>query len=161
MDNYGKFGNKLLFIELCSFFIDLLAFELGKLCPGVGIFVLFFQPWGWSFALNSCPRFGILTEKISGLGVSLGGMVTSQIDACITLRSSRYKCTWVQYLVPLKVSPRVDLGQLRMLNVRSLKYTFSITSTYYTSYNILVTCINLLAWIDTILMRAVDNPFAK
>ena len=46
------------FIELCSIFIDFLAFKLGKLCPGVGIFVSFFQPRGWSFALKSCPRGG-------------------------------------------------------------------------------------------------------
>ena len=37
------------------FHIDLLAFELGKLCLGVGIFVSFFQPGGRSFALKSCP----------------------------------------------------------------------------------------------------------
>ena len=73
MKNYGKFGKKLLFIKLCSFFIDLLAFELGNLCPGVGIFASFFQPGGQSFALKSCPRGGILTEKISGPGVSQGG----------------------------------------------------------------------------------------
>ena len=63
MDNYGKFGKKLLFIELCSFFIDLLAFELGKLCPGVEIFVLFFQPGGQSFALKSCPGGGDFDGK--------------------------------------------------------------------------------------------------
>ena len=44
MENYGKFGKKLLFIELCSFFIDILAFELGKLCTGVGILFRFFDP---------------------------------------------------------------------------------------------------------------------
>ena len=45
MENYGKFGKKLVaFIELCSFFIDILAFELGKLCPGVGILFRFFDP---------------------------------------------------------------------------------------------------------------------
>ena len=43
------------FIELCSFSIDLLAFELGKLCPGVGISVSFVRPGGRSFALKSCP----------------------------------------------------------------------------------------------------------
>ena len=32
---------------------------------------------------------GILTEKISGLAVSPGGMVTSQIDTCITPQSRR------------------------------------------------------------------------
>ena len=45
MENYGKFGKKLVaFIELCSFFIDILAFELGKLCLGVGILFRFFDP---------------------------------------------------------------------------------------------------------------------
>ena len=54
--------------------------------PGVRIFVSFFRPRGRSFALKSCPRAGILTEKITGLGVSPeGGMVTGQIDTCITM----------------------------------------------------------------------------
>ena len=44
MANYGKLEKwkiwkETAFIELCSFFFDLLAFEQGKLCPGVGIFV--------------------------------------------------------------------------------------------------------------------------
>ena len=40
----GNYGKKLVpFIELCSFFIDILAFELGKLCPGVGILFRFFD----------------------------------------------------------------------------------------------------------------------
>ena len=56
MDNYGKFGKKLLFIELCPFLIELLAFEPGKLCPGVGIFCFVFFTRGQSFALKSCPR---------------------------------------------------------------------------------------------------------
>ena len=55
--------------------------------PGGGDFVSFFRPGGRSFALKSCPRAGILTEKISGSGVSPGGggggMVTGQIDTCI------------------------------------------------------------------------------
>ena len=51
------------FIELCSFFIDLLAFEVGKLCPGVGIFVSFFRPGGRSFALKSCPGGGDFDGK--------------------------------------------------------------------------------------------------
>ena len=49
-----NFERKYAPIELWSYFIDILAFELGKLCPGVGI----------------------LTEKISGPAVSPGGMVT-------------------------------------------------------------------------------------
>ena len=34
---------KTVFIELCSFFIDLLAFEQGKLCPGWGFLFRFLQ----------------------------------------------------------------------------------------------------------------------
>ena len=61
--NNGKFGGKTAFIELCFFFIDLLAFEPGKLCPGVGIFVSFFRPGGRSFALKSCPGGGDFDAK--------------------------------------------------------------------------------------------------
>ena len=39
-----KIWKETAFIKLCAFFIDLLAFELGKLCPGVGIFASFFNP---------------------------------------------------------------------------------------------------------------------
>ena len=63
MDNYGKFGKKTIFIELCFFFLDLLAFELGKLCLGVRIFVLFFSTRGRSFALKSCPGGGDFDGK--------------------------------------------------------------------------------------------------
>ena len=59
-------------IELCSFLIDILAFELGKYARG-GDFVSFFLSGGPSFALKAVPGVGILTEKISGLGVSPGG----------------------------------------------------------------------------------------
>ena len=58
MENYGKLckiWKETAFIKLCSFFIDLLAFELGKLCPRVRIFALLFRPGGRSFALKSCP----------------------------------------------------------------------------------------------------------
>ena len=54
-------------------FIDLLAFELGKLFPGVGIFYSFFRPGGQSSALKSCPGGGGFDQKISGLVVSPGG----------------------------------------------------------------------------------------
>ena len=43
MENW-KIWKETAFIELCSFFIDLLAFEQGKLCPWVGVFVSFFYP---------------------------------------------------------------------------------------------------------------------
>ena len=81
MDSYGKYGKKLL---LKNYVIDLLAFELGKLCPGVGISVSFFRPGGRSFALKSCPGEGDFDGKNGGPGVSPGGMVTGQIDTCIT-----------------------------------------------------------------------------
>ena len=48
-------------IELWSYFIDILEFEPGKLCPGV-VMLLRFLPWG-SFALNSCPRGGDFYQK--------------------------------------------------------------------------------------------------
>ena len=44
MDNYEKFGKETAFIELCSFFIDILTFELSKLCPGWGFLFHFFDP---------------------------------------------------------------------------------------------------------------------
>ena len=41
--------------------------------PGGGDSVLFFPLVHRSLALKRCPRAGILTEKISGPGVSPGG----------------------------------------------------------------------------------------
>ena len=83
MENW-KIWNETAFIELCSFFIDLLAFEQGKLCPGWG-FLFRFLPRGPEFWAEKLSRGeGILTEKISGPAVSPGGgMVTGQIDTCI------------------------------------------------------------------------------
>ena len=42
MDNYEKFGKKTTFIKLCFCFLNP-GHEQGKLCPGVGIFVCFFD----------------------------------------------------------------------------------------------------------------------
>ena len=59
-----NFERKYALIELWSYFIDILAFELGKLCPGVGILFRFFRrPGGRSFALKSCPRGGDFDGK--------------------------------------------------------------------------------------------------
>ena len=72
-------------IELWSYFIDILTFELGKLCPGVGILFRFSAPGAGVLHWKAVPGAGILTEKISGLAVSPGGgMVTGQIYTCIT-----------------------------------------------------------------------------
>ena len=54
--------------------------------PGGGDFVWFFRPGGRRFALKAVPGAGILMEKISGPAVSPGGMVTGQIDTCISPR---------------------------------------------------------------------------
>ena len=60
MENFeGKYAP----IELWSYFIDILAFELGILCPGVGILFRFSGPGGRSFALKSCPRGGDFDGK--------------------------------------------------------------------------------------------------
>ena len=54
-------------------FIDILAFEPGKLCPGVGDFVSFFSTRGPEFALESCSWGGDFDRKNSGPGVRRGG----------------------------------------------------------------------------------------
>ena len=58
-----NFERKYSLIELLSYFIDILAFELGKLCPGVGILFRFFLSGDRSFALKSCPRGGDFDGK--------------------------------------------------------------------------------------------------
>ena len=72
MENW-KIWKETASIELCFFFIDLLAFEQGTLCPGVGTFILFFRPGGRRSALKGCPGGGDFDGKISGPGVSPGG----------------------------------------------------------------------------------------
>ena len=46
-----------------NYFIDILAFEPDKLCPGVGILFRLFRPGGRSFTLKSCPGGGDFDEK--------------------------------------------------------------------------------------------------
>ena len=58
-----NFERKYAPIELWSYFIDILAFELGRLCPRVGILFRFFRPGGRSFALKSCPQGGDFDGK--------------------------------------------------------------------------------------------------
>ena len=81
-----NFERKYAPIELWSYFIDILAFELGKLCPGGGGILfrfVFSDPGAGVLHWKAVPGAGILTEKISGPAVSPGGMVTGQIDTCI------------------------------------------------------------------------------
>ena len=77
MENYGKFGKKLL-LQNCFLFIDILAFKLSKLCSGVGTLFLksFFGPRGQSFALKSSPWGVDFDRKI----LAREGMATGQID---------------------------------------------------------------------------------
>ena len=80
-----KIWKETAFIELWSYFIDILAFEPDKLCPGVGIFFVFFDPGAGVLHLKAVPGAGILTEKIVARGSARrGAMVTGQIDTCIT-----------------------------------------------------------------------------
>ena len=51
-------------IELCFLFVDILAFELGKLCRLC--IVLFFRPGSQSFALKSYPEEEIFDGNVSG-----------------------------------------------------------------------------------------------
>ena len=76
MDNYGKLWKiwkETAFIKLCPFFIDLLAFELGKLRPGMGIFASFFNPGSGVLHWKAVPVVGILTEKLVAREVGGGG----------------------------------------------------------------------------------------
>ena len=68
-----NFERKYALIELWSYFIDILAFELGKLCPGVGILFRFFRPGGRSFAMKSCPPGGDFDGKSQWPGSQPGG----------------------------------------------------------------------------------------
>ena len=56
--------------------------------PGGGDFVSFFRHGGRSCALESCPKGGNFDGKIVVRGKP-GGMVTGQIDTCITLLQNK------------------------------------------------------------------------
>ena len=55
--------------------------------PGGGNFASFFRPGGRNFALKSCPRGGDFDLKLVARGLA-GGMVTGQIDTCISFITS-------------------------------------------------------------------------
>ena len=64
MDKLWKIWKETAFIELCSFFIDLLGIRTRQVMPGGGDFCfIFFDPGGQSFALKSCPRGGGFWRK--------------------------------------------------------------------------------------------------
>ena len=73
MENW-KIWKETAFIELCLFFIDLLAFEQGKLCPWGGDFCFVFLTRGPEFCAEKLSRgWGFRRKKISGPAVSPGG----------------------------------------------------------------------------------------
>ena len=83
-----KIWKETAFKELCSFFIDLLAFKLGKLCPGVGILFRFFDPGTGVLHLRAVPGGDSDRKKLVARGSARGGgeIVTGQIDTCIIIR---------------------------------------------------------------------------
>ena len=70
-------------IELCFFFIDILTFEQANYARG-GDFASFFDP-GLEFCTEKLSLGqGFWQKKLVARG-SAGGMVTSQIDTCISV----------------------------------------------------------------------------
>ena len=81
-----KIWKETAYIELCSFFIDILAFELGKLCPRWG-FCVPFSTQGPEFCTEKLsPGWRIWRKKLVALGLARGGMVTGQINTCISFK---------------------------------------------------------------------------
>ena len=60
MENFEKYAP----IELWSYFIDILAVEIGKLCPGVGILFHFSDPGAGVFHWKLSPGRGFWRKKI-------------------------------------------------------------------------------------------------
>ena len=78
------------------------------------IFVSFFRPGGWSFALKSCPGDRNFDGKISGPGVSPGGMVTGQIDTRITTRTESFSDILGYTVFELKHITKKSTNQIRV-----------------------------------------------
>ena len=51
-------------MELCSLFIDILAFKLSNLCSGVETLFCFYDPGARDLHWKAVPGAEILTEKI-------------------------------------------------------------------------------------------------
>ena len=81
MENLGKNRS----YRIMVLFRWYLGIRTRQIMPGLGILFRFYDPGAGVLHWKAVPGAGILTEKISGQGVSPGGMVTSQIDTCITI----------------------------------------------------------------------------
>ena len=68
MDKLWKIWKETAFIVLCSFFIDILAFKLGKLCLGVGIIVSFFDPGAGVLHWKAVPGREFWWKKLVARG---------------------------------------------------------------------------------------------
>ena len=62
MENYGKFGKKLLLENYVPFSL-IIDIRTREVMPGGGDFVSFFRPGGQSFALKNCPWGGDFDGK--------------------------------------------------------------------------------------------------
>ena len=88
------------FIELCSLFIDILAFELGKLFPGMGI-LFRFSTQGSEFCTENCSRgrdfYGkkLVAQGCGGGGG--GGIVAGQSDTRVMVAFQFLPVSLVSY----------------------------------------------------------------
>ena len=88
--------------------------------PGGGDFVLFFPTRGQEFCTESCPRGWDFDGKNSGPAVSPGGMVTGQIDTCITQPAFFQLCHPI-YCIIGKSSPFYRSWSSKVATVVSVK----------------------------------------
>ena len=68
-----NFERKYAPIELWSYFIDTLAFELGKLCPAVGILFRFADPGAEFCTEKLSPGRGFWRKKLVARQLARGG----------------------------------------------------------------------------------------
>ena len=68
-----NFERKYAPIELWSYFIDILAFELSKLCPGVGILFRFFRPGAGVLHWKAVPGAGFWWKNLVARQSARGG----------------------------------------------------------------------------------------
>ena len=105
--------------------------------PGGGDFVSFFSTREPEFYTVTLLGTGILTKKISGLGVSPGGMVTGQTDTCIidglSQKESFVACTSRSGLVLFECrnSARPTKAQFDSLLHKEKHHQFYITFQFF------------------------------
>ena len=84
-DNYGKFWKKICSCRIMVLFHWYLSIWTRQIMPGGGDFVSFFPTRGPEFCTEKLsPGRGFWRKKLVARQSARGGMVTSQIDTCIT-----------------------------------------------------------------------------